>query len=186
MLQGCLFPESVYCNCYRGGQQGQQNTLMLSGKRETRSTRVSLTDVPIGLEARADSVCRGLAGGSQLFEATLSHDTTSHHIHEVPTLSRSRPRQSQLNSLRLRSCPSLFPSLPSRAPHELFVNTTDSLPRPCQRPLRAYPSTPARHPRRAQCLHFPSRPRTLPIVRLRVAGINRAGGAQLASLPSAQ
>ena len=181
MLQGCLFPEAVYCNCHRGGQQGQQNTLMLSGKRETRSTRVSVTDVPIGLEARADSVCRGLAGGSQLFEATLSHDT-SIHLH-FP--SHFRLRQSQLLAeIAIKSF--AFSSLPSRAPHELFINITDSLPRPCQRPRRAFPSTPARHPRRAQPPLFPSRHRTQHIARLRVAAINRAEEAQLALLLSAQ
>lgn len=125
----------------------------------------------------------GLALGWQLpvFEATLSHDT-SIHLH-FP--SHFRLRQSQLLAeIAIKSF--AFSSLPSRAPHELFINITDSLPRPCQRPRRASPSTPARHPRRAQPPLFPSRHRTQHIARLRVAAINRAEEAQLALLLSAQ
>jgi hypothetical protein len=85
--------------------------------------------------------------------------------------------------LRPRIRLSLLLSLPSRAPHELFINITDSLPRPCQRPRRAFQSTPARRPRRAQPPLFPFRLRIHHIARLRVAGISREEEAQLALPP---
>ena len=122
----------------------------------------------------------GLALGWQLpvFEATLSHDT-SIHLH-FP--SHFRLRQSQLLAeIAIKSF--AFSSLPSRAPHELFINITDSLPRPCQRPRRASPSTaaPHRRPDLSRPSLFPAR--SLPVARLRTVDISQEEGVQVVLHP---